>query len=240
MHGWKYDESHSTDRVGVWIDDKKKEVHTIVRGTDVHNPDDLYQDGQVLMGGTPSATNDVKQALLKVTETYGEEYDLDTLGFSLGGTQLTDIFGQSNPAEDSSLSEFDSIVLVSPGGSPLNTTQIKKIMGDDRTTLLSNRSDIISQMYTANSNSASTSYYGEHTIYPTFAHGWQQYGSEFNQATDWPENGPIISDSAVLTAGAAYMGLGPVVGLLGEGAAAVVPEIAPVLEGMEEFGLGLD
>ena len=111
--------------------------------------------------------------------------------------------------DNEKLDEFRDVVLVSPGGSPFNTTQIEEIMKQDRVTLLSNRSDIISQMYTANVSNNSQAYYGPHTIHPTYAHNYKQFGTDFDETQDWVDNDPLVSNEEVKVGALAYAGLTP-------------------------------
>jgi len=92
IHGWTYDQKNSTDRVAVYVDKNKKEIHTCVRGTNTEigtmkNAQDLMEDAKILFKGSPDST-DVKNTLINVAKQYND-YDLSALGYSLGGSQLT-------------------------------------------------------------------------------------------------------------------------------------------------------
>ena len=163
-------------------------MYTTVRGTDTNVGTralkDIIEDAKVLFQGSPSNSDDVKDTLLKVANAY-PGYDLNTLGFSLGGSYITEVFTGQDEADKRVLDRYDSIVLVNPGGSPFgDTDKIENILGQERTTLLTNRSDIISSIYSQYSDKDRT-YYGPHSYNPLEAHSPEQFGSsppEFAEA----------------------------------------------------------
>jgi len=82
------------------------------------------------------------------------------------------------------LDKFEDVVLVNPGGSPFGPTdQIENMLGQERTTLLANRSDIISSVYQQHSNKERT-YYGPHTYNYSHAHDDEQFNSS---PPEWTE-----------------------------------------------------
>jgi hypothetical protein len=193
MHGWTLDEGLSTDRVAVYTDETAKEVHTVIRGTqmDQMNTSDFYQDAQVLVGYDPDGWQDVAKTLQYIDAALSLNYDLDVSAYSLGGSQLTSLY-QNDPT---ALKNFSDILLVNPGGSAFNTTGVEQIMADDKTTLFSNRSDIISAPYVQHANDPSKVYYGPHSANPQAAHSEEQFGTNFDAENF---NTPAISTMDVV------------------------------------------
>ena len=104
------------------------------------------------------------------------------LGYSLGGSQVADLFQKASPEEKKLLDKYDDIVLVNPGASPFATDvdDVENMLNDERTTLLTNRSDIISGLYQQYAH-ADRTYYGNHIFNPLTAHGDEQFGSNPNK-----------------------------------------------------------
>jgi len=196
IHGWRYSEEDSSDRVAIYVDDKKQEVHAIVRGTNVKNYSDLLQDAKVFVGMSPS-TQEVQGVLENVSEKYASSYDLDVLGYSLGGSIITNIFTNDDPESKTLLDKYDDVVLLNPGGSPFNTEHVKEIMNQDRTTLLSNRSDVVSSMYTTNVQNNDQAYYGPASWGALQSHSWEQFSTGFD---GWDTEPLITNEKAVLAA----------------------------------------
>ena len=112
---------------------------------------------------------------------YGEKYELHSISFSLGGNQVSTAFydGNKDPEKKPILDEYDSILLVAPGGQAFASDKIPSaILADSRTNLLVNRSDLLSQAYTQNSHDSSRVWYGDGTWKPNQAHSFEQFGSQ--------------------------------------------------------------
>ena len=201
LHGWLYDKDLSTDDIAFYRDEEGKQLHAVVRGT--HGPDspggldyaDLWEDGKILLGLAPK-TEEIQQALIDAVDKYSDNYDLDCIGYSMGGAQITTIFTDMDPEVKDRLDQYTDIVLVNPGGSSANSVHVKEILNDDRTTLLSNRSDVISQVFTTNVTDNDRWYAGPHTYHPLFAHQWEQFGTD---PPVWEGNEPGISSADAAT-----------------------------------------
>ena len=191
VHGWTLDEDASSGRVAVYVDQGSKEVHAVVRGTSVTNATDLIEDAKIIFNGSPDS-EEVRETLINVAKKY-EGFDLDALGYSLGGSQVTEAFSESDPDKKEWLDKYGNISLVNPGASPFNgEDKIKALLGQERTTLLVNRSDIISSLYTQNAY-ADRTYYGPHTYQPLHAHSNEQFSTT---PPDWSTSAEQKSASA--------------------------------------------
>ena len=193
MHGWVLDREASSGRVAVYVDDNEKEVHTCVRGTDKQNASDLMEDAKIIWTGSPDS-EEVKKTLMEVAAKY-TDYDLDTLGYSLGGSMLTNVFATQSEEEKALLDRYEDVVLVNPGGSTFGPTdQIENVLNQDRTTLLANRSDIISGIYQQYANKDRT-YYGKRTYDWLRAHDDEQFGTE---SPDWTDEKPGVTNQEAM------------------------------------------
>ena len=180
VHGWQLDRDASSGRVAVYIDENSKEVHTIVRGTSVTNVQDLLEDAKIIFNKSPDSV-EVENTLIDVAKKY-KDYDIDSLSYSLGGSQVTEAFSETDPYKKQWLDKYTNITLVNPGASPFNSEdKIQAILDQDRTTLLVNRSDVISGLYTQNAY-ADRTFYGSHTVNPLQAHDDEQFGTN---PPDW-------------------------------------------------------
>ena len=197
FNGMTIDRTLSNEKVAVYKNEKTKTVYVAVRGTNKENISDLYNDFKIIANEVPDYEM-VKNTVEEASKQYGDKYDLNAVGYSLGGTQLTEIFG--NKEQNKYLDEYDSILLVNPGASPFNDSEkIENVLKDERTTLLANRSDIISGLYQQYADSSKT-FYGDHTYSALRAHDDRQFSTE---PEDWSdEKGMNTEDvlSAVKTA----------------------------------------
>jgi len=202
VHGWELVPEGGTDRISIYKDVDKKDLYITVRGTDQKNISDLYQDYKILKTGNPES-KEVKQALLAISEKYGDDFDLNLLSYSLGGAQVTEAFTSDSGADQKKLlDDYDQITLVNPGSSPFaDGSHIKSFLGDDRVKLLANRSDIISAEYQQYAD-ASRSYWGARTHNALHSHDDEQFGTT---PPEWDET--RVGSEGVL----AGLGLGSLV-----------------------------
>jgi hypothetical protein len=101
---------------------------------------------------------------------------------------LTTIF--TDPQYDSFTKEYDSLILVEPGATPLaGHDKIKEILNDPRSLLLVNRQDPISLMYSGLSHKNRT-YYGDDIddFMSLEGHKLSRWGTEFNKALPFVES----------------------------------------------------
>jgi hypothetical protein len=175
IHGWTLDKDASSDRIAVYVDEKNKEVHAIIRGTHPTSPTDILNDVKLIFTGKADL-HGVRETLVNVSKQYAKDYDMSVLGYSLGGSMLVAVMTGDEQKE--ALDNFDEIVLVSPGGSPFaGEDRVKQIIADDRTTLLVNRSDIVSAIFTQQSDPKKT-YYGAHSWGVLESHKNEQWGTD--------------------------------------------------------------
>ena len=171
MGGFKHVPQFDSEYGAVFVNKNTEEAVFVIRGTKPKTvtgirKDLLYHDAKILFSGAPGKEQSLIDTAIKVQQKYGSKFDLSIEGYSLGGGFITDLFygnQKGNKQLQTALEDYDSIVLVNPGGSFAKTDAVKAILKDRRTILLANRMDPLSLIYTSNSTDKNRVYYGDNT-----------------------------------------------------------------------------
>jgi hypothetical protein len=192
------DREMSTDRTAIYKNDQTMDLFCVTRGTETSElTSDAAADASIFITGKPTE-NDVQATLLDASKNYGAEYELHSVAYSLGASQVALAFydGNQDPEKKAALDEFDTITLISPGGQPFASDDVPQtVLSDPRFNLLANRSDIISQDFIQNSQHNDHVWYGNGSWHPTYAHSYLQYGSD---PPDYEDDKPGMSMDSMI------------------------------------------